>query len=239
MNFQENEIIVVKQGWVDWLQEHGKTLLYVVLGVILVLFAAFHWMARSKGSAYGDYVSAHSTYLSWASGAKQDEPLLNKLKGLLDRHPELHAKYDPLIAQRLLTENDSALALNTLKRIGKEAPYFAQFAHASLLISQGSFSAALEEAQRLKQALEVDDLFWEKQSQAVRHGSSLYAFNLLRIAMLEQKVGTADGERLAWEELEKKEGKTYHPEAMFLLEQAFREQDLSLKDYIAYRKAQL
>ncbi len=240
MDFQEkNQTIAVKQDWIDWIQSHGKTLLYAALGVILALFALFHVMARSRSAAPTDYAAAEAAYLSWVADASEGDPLLNDLKPLMDKHPELHAKYDPLLAQRLLLEKDPSYASNTLKRIDKEAPYFSQFAHTSLLIAQGTFSSALEEAQKLKQALEADDLFWEKQSQAVRHGAILYAFNLVRIAMLAQKIGDAEGELLAWEEWEKREGKTYHPEALFLLEQVFREQDLSLSDYIAYRKADL
>ena len=92
--------------------------------------------------------------------------------------------------------------------------------------------------------MDSDDRFWEKKSELVRHGCILYAYNLLRIAMLEKAAGTPKGELSAWAEMKKNAGwhgtqptsRTYDPEAYLLLGQNFQNQETSLLDYIKYRE---
>jgi hypothetical protein len=112
------------------------------------------------------------------------------------------------------------------------------------MIAEGKLLEALAEAKGLKKRMEEDTAFWESRSTVVRHGSLLYAYNLLRIAMLEKAAGSSDGELAAWKELKQNAGweavqftpRAYDPEAYVLIQQNFQKQDVSLQDFIKHRE---
>lgn len=235
-----------RKEWLDWMAFHSRAITFSVAGVIVAVFALFQ-VLRASGNNH--YVATEIAYQNWVEGEEGEREAFAKLDNLLDRQSILHAKYDPLIVERLLqlgeTKRAEPYANATFKRLGNETPYHTAFSKTSLLIAQKSYSAALEQAKKLKTSMEADTAFWQAQSPSVRFGSCLYAFNLLRIAMLEQEIGASQAERLAWEELEKSAGWTEavasHPwsdhEAYALLEKNFTLEQVSLKDYIAHRKA--
>lgn len=245
---RERKIITLDRSTllIEWIKDHGSTLLYSIAGIIALLFLVFQIMGRSKGDAQSDYASANTAFVQW-DNAREDSDL-QKLQVPISRHPELHAKFDAVIAQALLSqrlgEKAQGYAAATLKRIEGETPYHSRFAQTTLLIEKGDFAQALSEAKQLKQDLEKDTAFWKSQDALVRPGSLLYAFDLLRIAMLEQKAGTRQGELAAWSEFEKNAGwtevpadsKRFDPEAYQFLKQNFHDQEISLVDYIQFRK---
>jgi hypothetical protein len=180
----------------------------------------------------------------------ENEHLLD-LQKILKRHPDLQGKYDALLAECLLLKEKSkeaeAYALRMFKRIAPPSIHHAAFARITLMISKGEWQKALKESYMLKEKMEKDTQFWSEQSSLIRFGSPLYAYTLLRIAMLEQAAGATSNELKAWEDLEsclrpsvhKVNIPSYHPEDAALFEQAFRLQDVSLSDYIQYRKSLL
>lgn len=228
----------------DWIRENLNSIIAVGVG----LFAVAGWtLYQWKSGSPGDYLAAEKTFNEW-SGDRNDK--LIKLQKILKQHPELHAKYDGRIAQKLLVNSEHGLASSfskaTQKRIGEFSPYYTAFSNCSLLIAEKKFEKALEESQTLKQSLDQDLTFWKTQSDLVRHGGILYGYNLLRIAFLQQLTGNKPGELAAWKEFKREAGwlETEAPtkndsESFELISQNFQKNDVSLKDFIHYRETLL
>lgn len=233
-----------KASW-DWIQQHLNSIIAIGVGVV----ATASWMIYqwNRGSP-GDYLIAEKTFNAW-SGDRNDQ--LVKLQKILKQHPELHAKYDGRIAQKLLLNSQQGLALSfskaTQKRIGQVSPYYTLFSNGSLLIGEKKFDEALSQSKNLKAMLDQDDSFWKTKSATVKHGAVLYGYNLLRIAFLEQMIGNSAGEQAAWNEFKKAAGwiesesasNRMDPESLSHICQNFQKNDVSLKDFIEYRETVL
>lgn len=236
----------------DWISEHGKTILLCFVTLILLSFCLFQLSAKLSTGKKSDYLQVQRAFHAWISKEGQDPKLLKDLERPLKSHPELEAKFGTHIAQRLLglgeVHKADGYATAALKRSHElTSPYYSRFSRNTLLISQGKYDKALEEAKLLKAELEKDDAFWEGRDKFIKSGTILYAYNLVRIASLEGQLGSKEGELKAWEELVQNAGwkdqpvnmKTYDPEAYALLAQNFTQGDISLLDFIEQRKKEL
>jgi hypothetical protein len=236
----------IKKHSLDWIKAHLSTVISSVAILVIGLIAISRW---TKGDPQVDYLAAETAYRHW-EGKKDDG--FAKLQKILKNHPELHAKYDGAIAQKLLGSSENGLAKlygkAALKRMGDFSPYYSDFSKATLLIAEQKLAEALHKAKTLKESMDNDAVFWEKKSDVARHGCILYAFNLLRIAMLEGAVGAGEGELKAWQALKENAGwtsvpkpasNTYDPEAYALIQENFQHQDISLHDYIKFRETQI
>ncbi len=235
----------IKKQSLDWLKTH----LVLVAPAFLLFFVALLSAARfMKEDSQVDYLAAEIAYHHW-KGEKGES--FSKLKKILIAHPELHPKYDGVIAQKLLSSSENGLAASyaktAFKRIQGFSPYYTDFSLCSLLISDKHYLKALERAKKLKVSLEKDSAFWEKNSTLFPHGYLLYAFNLLRIAILEGTVGTPEEEFAAWQNIKEMSGyleKTpssnrYDSEASLLIQKIFQSQTITLLDYIRHRESLL
>ncbi len=235
----------IKKQSIDWVKTHVMTVAGIGAFIAVGAFGISKWV---KGDSKVDYLAAEIAYADW-EGDKNESFI--KLQRLIRKHPELHAKYDGGIAQKLLSNSEKGLATSygkaTLKRMGDFSPYYKDFSTCSLMIADQKLGEALQNAKALKASMDTDNRFWDKQSNLVRHGCILYAYNLLRIAMLEKVAGTPKGELEAWLEFKKNAGwqgaqptsRTYDPEAYLLIEHNFQNQEISLLDYIKYREEAL
>ena len=146
-----------------------------------------------------------------------------------------------LIGAGLLTYGLTAkkTARVTLAKKALEASPYGLFSTATEQIEQGDLALALASAHQLKADM---DLFPSKHT-----GALLYGINLVRIALLEKEVGTADGEKKAWEELEQfagwAKGSPDSPfaddEARALFAQHLHQGVVTLRDYLEQRKKAL
>ncbi len=236
----------------EWLTEHSKSILLSFATLIVLSFILFQLTGQFSKGKKSDYLQVQKAFHAWLTKKGPDSQLLSALEKPLKSHPELEAKFGTHIAQRLLSlgevQKAQSYAGAALKRSQElTSPYYSRFSRNTLLISQGKYPEALEEAKKLKQELEKDDDFWAGRDPFVRSGTVLYAYNLLRIASLESKLGSKEGELRAWEELMRNAGwkeapvnlKTYDPEAYSLLAQNFTQGDISLLDFIEQRKKEL
>jgi hypothetical protein len=232
----------IKRESIDWVKTHLTTVAGIGAFLAVGVIGISKWV---KGDAQVDYLAAEMAYHHWEGDRNEHFIQLQKL---IQKHPELHAKYDGAIAQKLLSNSEKGLATSygkaTLKRMGDFSPYYKDFSACSLMIADQKLEEALQSSKALKASMDGDDRFWEKKSELIRHGCILYAYNLLRIAMLEKAAGTTKGELEAWVELKKNAGwydtqptsRTYDPEAYLLIQQNFQNQEISLQDYIKYRE---
>lgn len=235
---------------IEWIMGHTKTILLSFATLILFSFCIYQVFSR-----FGDVNVSESSRLERAfnewSGS-QDLTQLKELEKSVRGHSALEAKYGTLLAQRLLglgeVKQGEEYARAALKRAqGLNTPYYSDFSKNTLLITSGKYSEALEASEKLKGAMLQDEAFWSGRDKLVRSGSVLYAYNLLRIAMLNQQLGSKEGELIAWDELVQNAGwkgvavpsRAYDPESYALLLENFTQGDITLIDYIDQRRADL
>lgn len=226
--------------FVQWISQHGVTAVLSIVAALLVLGIGYRLISGGSAKAEADYINAENDFVVFKRGTKdtatamsQDEAF-KKLDLLIKAHPDLNAKYDGLIAQLLINRDqlDQAQVFvdRTLARTsGDHLPFYADYAETSLLISKQQYQDALLKALQLKQQM-VDSRAADKQAAKKEFGDTLFAFNLLRIAILEQQVGTPSDELKAWQTL-KGSAKEFK-----LLQDHFAEGKVSLSNYIEARE---
>jgi hypothetical protein len=226
----------------QWLVENSKYL-PIAFGILLISIALIFKFTSSRASkAETNYLLAENYFeiltrsLQNEGGSEETLATLDKLTNVTNAYPELHSRYDGLIAQVLLAmeKNKEAkiFAERTLARTAKDhTPLHIAFSKITLLIGDGSYNQALADSKELQKILENPGNY-------LNNFANLFAYNILRIAMLEQKAGTPTGEKEAWQEWKKYSVQTDNP----VLEQAFinlntqlKEGEFSLDQYINAR----
>lgn len=213
----------------------------IILAVILFQLAPFFGRGRQNG-----YVSAELVYAHWKESPTNHE-LFTRLESYLKKYPELSQKYDGPIAQEFINVDEPTkaypFAQKNLERVKGDAPYFSDYGSTTLLLSKGDWSQALHEAQDLKEKMIADPDFQIREDSVVPVGSFLYSWNLIRIAFLQMQHQNYSGELEAWNALEDflgwNEGVSKHPRVSEMILKNFQEKDITLPDYIAYRKRML
>lgn len=237
-----SSIQLVDKSWEDhpaiqWMINHGRTLLWVLAAIIVALILIFRMGVSRNERTEGDYLQADYQFQLFARPATQDhspELAFTQLQAILERHPELHAKYDGLIAQTLLSrgETDKALPYVTkaLQRTENEnSPYYTEYSQVTLLISKKAYPEALERSLALQQKMS------ESSEQTHSFGSSLIASNLLRIALLQQELGQKENELATWEKW-KEYLQGQHAHAFTEQLNALQIDSISLMNYIQARE---
>lgn len=234
-----------------WYANYKRFLLLLIPFFLLALFIIFKF-SLYKTKAEGEFVSAKNAYLQWESGKELESSHFETLKGLIRKHPELAAPYESLIIQKVIAlgkeKSESSFVESFLKKNShKPRTHYTHFAKTTLLIEKGEVEKALQEALSLKEEMLSDKIFWESQK-TPHFGSILFAFNLLRVAMLSKNLERQEDELVAWRELQQyakwdEEGEKNLPnldkKAFDALLQHFTDQNLSIKDYIKHREAKL
>lgn len=194
-------------------------------------------------------VLAKSSFDEWEETAFKDNKKLDELQNILKKNPGLKPKYEGLILQNLLVQEEfldfkDALVDKTLDRTKDELPFYYEYSKVAILIHQKEYLKALENSKELKSKMLKDLSFLEKES--LPAGSILYSFNLLRIAFLEAKLKNDGAELIAWQELESylkigNEDKLNDniKVASKALKTIFNDNNIELKDYIMFRKHRL
>jgi hypothetical protein len=180
------------------------------------------------------YAKAELAFVEWEA-APLDDALYLSMRKAIQTVPALQNKYEAAIAQKLLNTDklDQALVManRSIDRVKEDIPFHTTYAQTTLLIEQGSFQKALENAVALKEHMGQSYLSEQK------GGSLLYAHNLLRIACLQQALKNRHGEKAAWEELEALI-ETKSPLSDLILS-SFSDKQVTLTQYIAERKKAL
>ncbi len=233
------------------LLDYKRSVIFFIPLLLVILFMVFKF-SLLKSKAERDVISAKAAYSKWVSSDNLDTIHLQTLKNILKKRPELSPAYEGPIIQKLVASSQVSQAKlhveSILKRIGRRCTYYTRFSQSSLRIAQNDHATALQKAIKLKEDMILDKPFWERQS-SYQYGSTLFAFNLLRIAMLNQELDHKEDELIAWKEL-KKYAKwdqidtkslplDLDPLAFDRLLSHLTDQKLSLKDYIRYRESKL
>lgn len=235
--------ILNESSWEDnpliqWLFQYSRYLLWILLGAIILLWAIYRFAAGNHTTIEKDYLEANRLFQTFAGAtsgeAAAGQTALDNLQTILEKHPEWQAKYDGLIAQVLINQGDASRASDyanrAFNRTSADSPYYTTYSQTTLLIGQKKFQEALSEAQTLQQQLV------EKKTEQM--GPILTAFNLWRIALLQQELGLKKEELQTWQEWKEFYNKN---RSSFLDEMIanFTEGKVSVVDYVEARESML
>jgi hypothetical protein len=188
---------------IQWLMQHGRNLIIGILGICAAIFLIYLFTSRNTQKAENDYLTAENTFVKFMGAKPEEKEYLQQLEAIMQRRPELHAKYDGLIAQILIDKGQTNEALpfanSAIARTAEEnRPFYTDYAQTTLLISANQYEEALKHATNLQK-----NLMGQLTSQTRDFGDTLLAFNLLRIAMLQQQLGLNQDELKTWQEWQK------------------------------------
>jgi hypothetical protein len=219
----------------DWIQNISERKKQIAIGSASVIAGVALLIGYfQSGPNALTYAAAEAAFSSW-DASPHDDQLYQSMQEAIRTVPALQKKYEASIAQKLLNTdkiNEALVMANrSLNRVKEDAPFHTTYAQTSLLIEQGSFQEALENAVALKEQMGNSYLTEQK------GGSLLYAHNLLRIACLQQQLKNRPGEKAAWEELEGflRSG-TSHARTLL---GSFSDKQVNLSQYITERKKTL
>ena len=168
--------------WIELLKNHWSKALMGIMILATILVWSERLFGKKQGGSRQDYLIAAQVFERFQRGELLDLESLLSAEGIVNKHPELKASYENMLARSFFAQNDVAkgmlYAKNSLERNQKSLPApYAEFGRATLLIAESKLDEALEITRQLK----ADE------------GSFLEAFNLLRLAML--------GEEESWAQL--------------------------------------
>lgn len=222
------ELIESDSPLVDWLSEHGKTVVWLISALFVILFLLFRLYSGSQLKSEKDYLEAAQIEGKIFVPAKS-EASLSTLQTIVAKHPELEAEYDGLMAQAYLNQGNVESAAPLIARVNEriksdDMPHIIMNNQIALEISQGKLASAYALANDLKAAMSSDK-------------NTLYFFNLLRLGMLEQALGKKTEEKKSWDELLSKDSLS-NPSFNSLLS-AIDVQGASLLTFIQERQKKL
>ncbi len=242
---------------IEWISRYGEKLLYSILIIFSLLFLGYAWQSGTSTKMKGDYQAASNEFQAFQNSAKlgqtkEMDEAYQRLALIMDKLPDLHAKYDGTLAQTFIDLNDikrsMPLALSTLQRVSKDQlPFYDEYARITLLIEEGQYANAIQRSNSLQERL-IQNLQQSEESKTTSttseptFGSLLFAFNLLRTAFLEQQVGDTTKELESWKEWKMYTSYTNRRplppvdrKAFFTIDQLYNEGALSLDGYIQTR----
>lgn len=229
-SWEDNRII-------QWLLLNGRLIILALLIALAVCILLYRISASSESKADSDFLSADQSFATFVQAIpagtdpSATEDALSKLETVLKSRPELHAKYDGLIAQTLINRGNTEQAIPfadlAIKRTEAEnQPYYTAYSNTTLLIGKNQYKEALNQAQELQKKMLADTEH--------TYGEALLAFNLLRISMLQQKLGLKEEEQKSW--LEWNQLASDYPKAFAPIINHFQEGKVSLANYIEARE---
>ncbi len=223
---EENQII-------HWISTNGRVLLIAFFAIIALFFLSYRISFGNMVKSEVNFINAENDYQRFAKekiSAKQLENL-DQLKAILSQMPELEPKYDGLIAQTLITENEVIASLPFATRAidrtkSENSPFYSDFSSNTLTIAEQKYAEALTNALVLKQSL----LNSEKSNEL------LFAYNLLRVASLQQLLNLEQDELNTWSEWKALANANINNENFRELLNQFNNENLSLTNYIETRE---
>lgn len=190
--------------FVQWLSQYGLILLATLTALLLGSLILYKVSFGATQKSEQDFINADNYFRIFQGNAKESLDLtaakdaLNQLNVILQRHPELHAKYDGLIAQILLNRGEINQAkefanLAISRTASENTPFYTDYAKTTLLIGEQNYQDSLTRALALQQQMEAS-----ASTDTPAFGDALFALNLLRIGMLQQQQGASADELKTW-----------------------------------------
>jgi hypothetical protein len=211
----------------QWMSEHKNLLYNVATAVIVILAWGVIRISRAPDTESVRHVQ--EAYAAWKA-SPQDRSLYQALDKALEKTPSMRQAFRSEIAEIMLINGDAdqaeEISKKSLQELRSVAPLFAEYAEISLHIGRKQYQDALEKSVTLKEKM-------------TDQKSSLYFQNLLRIALLQEKVGNKAGEMAAWRDLEvfskAENNKTLQERTL----KGLGDQTITFQSFIEERKKQL
>lgn len=235
-----------------WLTAYGKNISYLIAGFLVFLACVYFIGGSFQARPEKEYLQAAYDFNTFLRVNPTENSVLSeeaylRLKEIMSKHPELHAAYDAPLAQTFLNRGEPIEArpyadAALLRTHSDHLEYYADYASTTLLIAEQQFQEALNSAKALQTKM-TDVLTAESNRKTRSFGDVLFAFNLLRIAILQQELGDKAGELESWRQWKQyaglgKETSTAKVDAAAfrLVIQQLAVGAVSLPDYISYRE---
>lgn len=205
--------------YLAFLGKHWSKFLMGILALAIVGVWTERFFTANNTQSQQDFLVANQILERFRSGEPLASESIEAVTLILKRHPELHPKYDAMLAMTYFAQahpnKGLPYAKATLEHVRKDLPLpYQNFADTSLLIAEKRYQEAYEEALTLHAQL--------KQGETL---PTLQALNLLRLVSLENEV---DATSTAWDEL------IAHP-AYASITPLFQEGKLTLEDWHSLR----
>ena len=176
---------------IQWAISNRKNIAYYALILLLLLIAAYRFLAGASQQKERDFIAA-ANEAEAVQTSDNPESALQNLSAILSRHKELQTKYDGIIAQALLNDDKTEEALlyanSSLERFKDTTPdSFLEYSKNTLLIAQNNWNEALANSIALKEKID---------------NPTLYLFNLVRIALLQKELKLTKNEKESWNEIQ-------------------------------------
>lgn len=209
---EENKFIL-------FLNKHwSKLLLGVAIVVSITLWTERFYHSGEKKNTE-DFLIAQQIFEKFQKGQNLPPESLESAENIIDRHPELHSKYDAMMALTFFSQAREAEGLkyaqSLLKKIDTELPsFFEKYARCTLLISEANYSQAYQDSLALYHMVRGQSGY-----------QTLDAMNLVRLIFLAERLGDVQHKQDFWNELE------HHP-GFASLKSLFHEGTLNLENYV-------
>lgn len=205
--------------FINFFSKHWSKLLLGFLAIASIAAWTERFLSSNHTQTTQDYLLANQIFERCQRGEHLDVESIEMAENILDRHPELHPKYDALLAltffSQTKTDKGMKYARSLIEHVAATLPsYYKEYATTSLLIAEEKYDEAYLAAQKLETELKAEEGF-----------PTLDAMNTLRLLFLADRLDNADQKRITWEKLEK------HP-SFLSIQPLFHEGSLSLSDYI-------
>lgn len=189
------------QPIIDWLTLNKKTILIAFAILFTLLILSHRILSQRAINTESDYIRAQTLFQEIQAPSTtegSDQKQLKELQAILQRRPEFGVIYNGTLAELLLIQGKAAEAASFASPLFERTeknhlPLYQSFGKTALLIAAGKYQQAYESAKTLKLEME--------QADPHTYGPLLYAYNLLRLAALEQQLGYQKEEQQSWESL--------------------------------------
>lgn len=208
---EENKLLhLLKQHW-------SKCILALLIVACLAVWTERLFKSNQQ-NANSDFLTAQRFFERFQKGDFFENEALLAAENLLKRHPELHAKYDPLLMLTLFSQHKNTEALDYAKLVVDRAAQllpscYQDYAQTSLLIAEGHYQQAWN------QALALDEKIDKQADYTILDG-----MNKLRLFFLADQLNELSQKELYWKAL------TEHP-AFLEIDPIFHEGAVSLANY--------
>jgi len=192
-------------NFVQWLVDNGRNLSFAFLAVIALFVVGYRISFGSMVKSETNYINAENDYQRFNSekNSETQQKYLSSLNSIMASHPELYAKYDGLIAQKLIADENYTESLPFATRAidrtkNENAPLYSDYSLTTLLIAETNYQEALKKSLNLKALILKES---ENETSSIKKTADLlFAFNLLRIGMLQQQLQLEKDELVTWNE---------------------------------------
>lgn len=202
---EENQVL-------NWLQNNGQNVAYFFAGLLGAIVLGYWFFSHRTAKIEQEYYIAENAVVKMQlpQVTEQDKvaatQAYDKLKTIVNGNRDLQAKYDGIIAETLLQQGNVQEALpfaeRNLERVKVDnLPFYQDFARNTLLISQAQYDQALKQSIQLQTQMQAQAKEADDQNIPRTFGDSLYAMNMIRIAMLQQQAGLKADELKTWDQI--------------------------------------